>query len=116
MLPVLNCSPLRPTLFHHGTAITLDASFVRMLSTAPDVLPLNWRGQPPKPGHMPRAEAIKEEHIGSTFLVHSGKDYKRVKVTAQMVMHKFGEFVPTRKRRPAPKKETGRGGKGQKKR
>ena len=43
------------------------------------------------------------EHIGQSFLVHSGRDYKRVKVTMQMVDHKFGEFVLTRKKPPPPK-------------
>ena len=31
------------------------------------------------------------------YLVHSGKEWRRVKVTAQMVGHKYGEFVLTRK-------------------
>ena len=59
--------------------------------------PLFWRRLPPPPGYMPRAEPIKYEDIGMSYLVHSGKDYKRVKVTAQMVGHKYGEFVLTRK-------------------
>ena len=55
---------------------------------------------------MPRTEQVTAEHIGQTYLVHSGKDFKRVKVTTQMVAHKFGEFVLTRKsRRPPPKKQ-----------
>ena len=60
-------------------------------------VPLNWRRLPPPPGHMPRAEPIKYEDIGMTYLVHSGKEYRRVKVTAPMVGHKYGEFVLTRK-------------------
>lgn len=48
---------------------------------------------------MPRAEKILQEHIGMTFLVHSGKDYKRIRVTSQMVNHKYGEFVLTRYQR-----------------
>ena len=46
---------------------------------------------------MPRAEPIKFEDIGMQYLVHSGKEWRRVKVTAQMVGHKYGEFVLTRK-------------------
>ena len=46
---------------------------------------------------MPRAEPIKYEDIGMSYMVHSGKDYRKVKVTAQMVGHKYGEFVLTRK-------------------
>jgi len=37
------------------------------------------------------------EMIGRTFLVHSGKDFKKIKVSAQMVGHKMGEFVLTRR-------------------
>ena len=90
-------------------------AWVRAQSSSSYVTPpLTWRGSQPAAGYMPRAEAITDEHIGSTFLVHSGKDYKRVKVTPQMVMHKFGEFVQTRKRRPQPKKVVAN--RGQKKR
>ena len=73
----------------------------RALSVPPP--PLAWRGVPPKPGYMPRAEKVTMEHIGHSFLVHSGRDYKKVKVTPQMVAHKFGEFVVTRKKKPQPK-------------
>ena len=41
--------------------------------------------------------------VGRTFLIHSGREYKRVKVSAAMVGHKLGEFVLTRKARPKPK-------------
>ena len=68
-------------------------------------MPVTWRNVPPPPGTMPRAERILVDHIGQTFLVHSGRNFKRVKVTMQMVDHKFGEFVPTRKRRPPPVKK-----------
>ena len=57
---------------------------------------------------MPCAERITIEHVGHSFMVHSGKDYKRVKVTLQMVDHKFGEFVATRKRPPPPKDKKGK--------
>ena len=69
----------------------------RFLAAIPP--PLNWTGTPPKAGHMPRGEKVLLEHVGMSFLVHSGRDYKRVKVTSQMVDHKYGEFVLTRKRR-----------------
>ena len=52
-----------------------------------------------------RANKITFDHIGSTFLVHSGKEFKRVQVSSLMVNHKFGEFVLTRKPlRLTPKK------------
>ena len=67
-----------------------------------DIPAFTWRNTPPKPGHIPRSEMITDVHVGQTFLVHSGKDYKRVKVTPQMVLHKFGEFVLTRRQKKAP--------------
>ena len=36
------------------------------------------------------------EHINGTFLVHNGKEQKKVKVSSKMVGHKFGEFSFTR--------------------
>ena len=69
------------------------AGAVRWMGRAP----LFWRSLPPPPGYMPRAEPVQFEDIGMTYLVHSGKDYRRVKVTAAMVGHKYGEFVLTRK-------------------
>ena len=62
--------------------------------------PMQWSNYPPKPGYMPRREKILLDHVGHTFMVHSGRDYKKIKVTTQMVDHKFGEFVLTRKRPP----------------
>ena len=44
-----------------------------------------------------RRATITLEMIGRTFLVHSGKEFKRIKVAASMVGHKMGEFVMTRK-------------------
>ena len=40
---------------------------------------------------------IFPEFIGNTFAVHSGKEFVPVYVTEDMVGHKLGEFVPTRK-------------------
>jgi small subunit ribosomal protein S19 len=39
---------------------------------------------------------IVPEFIGSTFLVHNGKQFMKVYVTEDMVAHKLGEFSPTR--------------------
>ncbi len=41
--------------------------------------------------------AIPPEFVGSTFGVHNGKTHISVFVTENMVGHKLGEFVPTRK-------------------
>ncbi len=43
-----------------------------------------------------RACTIVPEFVSHTFLVHNGKDFKKVFVTENMVGHKLGEFSPTR--------------------
>lgn len=44
-----------------------------------------------------RRSTIFPNFIGLTFAVHNGKDFIPVYVTEDMVGHKLGEFVPTRK-------------------
>lgn len=44
-----------------------------------------------------RESAIAPEFVGHTFGVHNGKTHVSVFVTENMVGHKLGEFVPTRK-------------------
>ena len=44
-----------------------------------------------------RRSTIFPVFIGHTFAVHSGKEFIPVYVTEDMVGHKLGEFVPTRK-------------------
>jgi small subunit ribosomal protein S19 len=39
---------------------------------------------------------IVPEFVGSTFLVHNGKQFLKVYATEEMVGHKLGEFAPTR--------------------
>ena len=39
---------------------------------------------------------IVPDFIGTTFLVHNGKQFTKVFVTEDMVGHKLGEFAPTR--------------------
>jgi len=43
-----------------------------------------------------RACTIVPEFVNRTFLVHNGKDFKKVYVTENMVGHKLGEFSLTR--------------------
>ncbi len=43
-----------------------------------------------------RSCTIVPDFIGRTFMVHNGKDFKKVYVTENMVGHKLGEFSPTR--------------------
>jgi len=44
-----------------------------------------------------RRSTIFPEFIGHTFAVHNGKEFIPVYVTEDMVGHKLGEFVLTRK-------------------
>lgn len=44
-----------------------------------------------------RRSTIYPSFIGHTFAVHNGKEFIPVYVTEDMVGHKLGEFVPTRK-------------------
>ena len=44
-----------------------------------------------------RASVIYPEFVGHTIAVHNGKKHIPVYCTAEMVGHKLGEFVPTRK-------------------
>ena len=44
-----------------------------------------------------RRSTIYPEFIGHTFAVHNGKEFVPVYVTEDMVGHKLGEFVQTRK-------------------
>jgi small subunit ribosomal protein S19 len=43
-----------------------------------------------------RACTIVPEFVGTSFLVHNGKQHVKVFVTEDMVGHRLGEFVPTR--------------------
>jgi small subunit ribosomal protein S19 len=43
-----------------------------------------------------RASTIVPEFVTKTFLVHNGKEFKKVYVTENMVGHKLGEFSMTR--------------------
>ena len=43
-----------------------------------------------------RSCTIIPEFVNHTFLVHNGKDFKKVYVTENMVGHKLGEFSITR--------------------
>lgn len=55
-----------------------------------------------KPGAAPiktwsRRSVIRPEMVGYTFAVHNGKEHIPVVAVENMVGHKLGEFVPTRK-------------------
>ncbi|MDD4412829.1 MAG: 30S ribosomal protein S19 [Patescibacteria group bacterium] len=44
-----------------------------------------------------RAATITPEMVGHSFGVHNGKIHVTISIHENMVGHKFGEFVPTRK-------------------
>jgi small subunit ribosomal protein S19 len=43
-----------------------------------------------------RNSSIIPKFIGQTFRIHTGKIFKEILVTKEMLGHKFGEFVKTR--------------------
>ncbi len=43
-----------------------------------------------------RRSTIIPDMVGLTFLVHNGKKHIPVYITEDMIMHKLGEFAPTR--------------------
>ena len=43
-----------------------------------------------------RSCTIPPDFVGHTFLVHNGRQFINVYVTEDMIMHKLGEFAPTR--------------------
>ena len=43
-----------------------------------------------------RRSTVTPDMLGLTFLVHNGKKHIPVYITEDMVMHKLGEFAPTR--------------------
>ena len=66
----------------------VDAKLVqKVIDSSTDLMPIKtWS----------RACTIIPEFISRTFLVHNGRDFKKVYVTENMVGHKLGEFSPTR--------------------
>jgi small subunit ribosomal protein S19 len=69
-----------------------------------------------RPVEMKRPWRIEMEHAGRTFLVHNGKEMKKIRVSTKMVGHKFGEFAMTRKvmYKIVANKRGGKGGKSKK--
>eukprot|EP01025_Chloroclados_australasicus_P012384 TRINITY_DN1569_c0_g1_i1.p4 TRINITY_DN1569_c0_g1~~TRINITY_DN1569_c0_g1_i1.p4 ORF type:complete len:102 (-),score=6.75 TRINITY_DN1569_c0_g1_i1:429-734(-) len=45
-----------------------------------------------------RRSVVLPEFVGDEFQIHNGKDYIPVKIVEEMVGHRFGEFVRTRKK------------------
>ena len=43
-----------------------------------------------------RSCTIPPDFVGHTFMVHNGRTFMSVYVTEDMIMHKLGEFAPTR--------------------
>ena len=44
-----------------------------------------------------KSTLIKSKHLNSKFLIYNGKDFQKLIVSKDMLGHKFGEFVMTRK-------------------
>lgn len=43
-----------------------------------------------------RSSQIAPEFVGSTFMIHNGKNFITTYITESMVGHRLGEFAPTR--------------------
>ena len=43
-----------------------------------------------------RASTVTPDFVNMTFLVHDGRNFRRVFITEDMVGHRLGEFAPTR--------------------
>ena len=43
-----------------------------------------------------RRSLILPDFVGLQLMIHNGKNFVSLKVTEEMVGHKFGEFAPTR--------------------
>jgi len=44
-----------------------------------------------------RSSEISPEMVGFLFLVHNGKEFIEVRVSEDMIGHRFGEFSPSKK-------------------
>ena len=60
------------------------------------VKPENYEDSSNLSTEMSRSSSIIPKFIGQTFKVHTGKSFKEVTVTKEMLGHKFGEFSKTR--------------------
>tara|TARA_B110000977_G_C10929985_1_gene436658 strand:- start:205 stop:483 length:279 start_codon:yes stop_codon:yes gene_type:complete len=45
-----------------------------------------------------RSSFILPQFVGKTFGIHNGKFFLQVKISEQMIGHKFGEFASTRRK------------------
>ena len=52
-----------------------------------------------------RRSYILPQFVGQTVAIYTGKSFLSVKITEEMIGHKFGEFASTRKRPVHKKKE-----------
>ena len=60
------------------------------------VLAMNESGKNSVVKTWARASMISPDFVGHTIAVHNGKKFIPVYVTENMVVHKLGEFAPTR--------------------
>jgi len=60
------------------------------------VKPENYENSQNLSTKISRSSSITPKFIGQTFKVHTGKIFKEVLVTKEMLGHKFGEFSKTR--------------------
>ncbi|NOZ43825.1 MAG: 30S ribosomal protein S19 [bacterium] len=61
------------------------------------VIAMNEKGEKKVIKTWDRASQIIPDMIGFTFAVHNGKQFISVYVGEEMIGHRLGEFVPTRR-------------------
>lgn len=60
------------------------------------VKPENYENSSNLSTEISRSSSIIPKFIGQTFKVNTGKNFKEILVTKEMLGHKFGEFSKTR--------------------
>lgn len=58
-----------------------------------------------------RRSMITDKHVGGIFLVYNGKVFVSLTVVEEMIGHKVGEFIPTRRFTGHPDKKVDKKGK-----
>ena len=59
-------------------------------------IPKNYKNQTLEVTSISRNSSIVPAFVEQTFKIHNGKHFKNIKVSKEMLGHKFGEFFRTR--------------------
>ena len=85
-----------PKLLNFKQYAVLNAFVLKKILSADESTPIKiWS----------RRSYILPQFVGQTVAIYTGKSFLSVKITEEMIGHKFGEFASTRKRPVHKKKE-----------